>query len=460
MRVTGVRTNPGPTGTACALAAVVSVLLAGSACSRSGGGQAGGAPATRPSSAASTAAAGDFGTLKHVCGPGTAHGATARGVRDSTITVGTMSDAGNTIAPGLEVEFFQVGDAFVKWCNAAGGINGRKLVLDKHDAKLFESGARTVEACQKDFMLVGNGDAFDQATVKPRVGCKLGQIPALVVSTEAADAPLQVQTNPVPGNEWSVGPYRVLAKLYPQDKAHFGVGGSNNASLRSTGLRLREAVGQLGYKTVDYQEQPPLVPNRRPYVEEAKLAGVRAFQQISAQDLTPMMTAANNVGWKLDWMLVFAQFYDPKTIAAAKATQFPTTYVQLSHWPFEMANQNPAVAQAIRVLHASDPSAATTDFIASAFSAWLLWAKSATDCGSTLTVDCVLSKAGANRNWSAGGLYPAHDVNPANRHMIDCFALMRVTTQGFVYDKQATEPNQSIYNCSPDNTAKLSRTYQ
>jgi hypothetical protein len=107
-------------------------------------------------------------------------------------------------------------------------------------------------------MPVGNGDAFDQATAKP---------------------------------------YRVLAKLYPQDKAHFGNGGSNNSSLRSAGLRLREAVNQIGYKTVDYQEQPPLVPNWRPYVEEAKLAGVKAFQQLSAQDLTPLLTAANNVGW-------------------------------------------------------------------------------------------------------------------------------------------------------------------
>jgi ABC-type branched-subunit amino acid transport system substrate-binding protein len=371
-----------------------------------------------------------------------------------------MSDAGNTIAPGLEVEFFQVGEAFVKWCNAAGGINGRKLVLDKHDAKLFESGAQTVQACQKDFMLAGNGDAFDQATVKPRVACKLGQVPALVVSTEAADAPLQVQPIPAPGNEWSVGPYRVLAKLYPQDTQHFGIGGSNNSSLRSAGLRLREAVGQIGYKTVDYQEQPPLVPNWQPYVEQAKLGGVRAFQQISAQDLTPMMTAANNVGWKPDWMLVFAQFYDPKTIAAARATPFPTTYVQIAHWPFELANQNAAAAQVLRVLHASDPTAAATDFTAAAFSAWLLWAKSATECGSTLTVDCVLAKAATNKDWSAGGLYPPHDVNPVDRHMLDCFALMRVTTNGFVYDRKATEPNHGIYNCAPDNIAKLTQTFQ
>ena len=48
-----------------------------------------------------------------------------------------MADPGAAAAPGLGKEFFQVGDAFMKWCNAAGGINGRKIVLTKYDAKLF-----------------------------------------------------------------------------------------------------------------------------------------------------------------------------------------------------------------------------------------------------------------------------------------------------------------------------------
>ena len=52
--------------------------------------------------------------------------------------------------------------------------------------------------------------------------------------------------------------------------------------------------------------------NWRPYAEEAKSAGVKGFQQIQAQDLTPLVTAANNVGWNLDFMLANAQFYDPK----------------------------------------------------------------------------------------------------------------------------------------------------
>jgi len=63
----------------------------------------------------------------------------------------------------LEQEFFDTADAFSKWCNAAGGINGRKIVVDKWDAKLFNVGQAFTNACQKDFMLVGNGNAFDDA---------------------------------------------------------------------------------------------------------------------------------------------------------------------------------------------------------------------------------------------------------------------------------------------------------
>ena len=169
-----------------AAASVTALLFTGAACTRSsndvqagGGGGGGGSSSSSAPSPTATAAAGDFGTLKHICGPGNAKGATARGVTDSTITVGTMADAGSTITPGLEIEFFQVGDAFVKWCNAAGGINGRKIKLNKHDAKLFEAGTRTVEACRTDFMLVGNGSAFDQSTVKPRLACKSRADPLL-----------------------------------------------------------------------------------------------------------------------------------------------------------------------------------------------------------------------------------------------------------------------------------------
>ena len=141
------------------------------------------APAARP---------GVFSGIGRICGPGKPSGSAGRGLTATTIRVGTIGDPGSAAAPGLEQEYFDVADAFSKWCNAAGGINGRKIVVDKYDAKLFEGAAQILNACQKDFMLVGNGNAFDAVDVKPRLACKLGQIPSLSVSPEAGLAGLEV----------------------------------------------------------------------------------------------------------------------------------------------------------------------------------------------------------------------------------------------------------------------------
>src|SRR4051794_33454177 len=47
---------------------------------------------------------GGFGDLKNVCQKGDAKGATAVGVTDTEIHVGTVTDKGSTIRPNLNVE--------------------------------------------------------------------------------------------------------------------------------------------------------------------------------------------------------------------------------------------------------------------------------------------------------------------------------------------------------------------
>src|SRR5262245_40006139 len=85
--------------------------------------------------AAAQQPSGTFGDLKDRCGPGDASGATARGVTNDSIKVTTMADPGNSFSPGLGQEYFDTAEAFVKWCNDAGGILGRKIELTTRDAK-------------------------------------------------------------------------------------------------------------------------------------------------------------------------------------------------------------------------------------------------------------------------------------------------------------------------------------
>jgi hypothetical protein len=448
-------------------AVVMAVALGVSACGRSSNTPTGqgtsNAPASNTStSAAPSAAPGDFGSLKGVCGSGNASGATARGVTATDIHIGVTADPGAAAAPGLEQEFFDTADGFSKWCNAAGGINGRKIVVDKLDAKLFNVGQVMSQACQKDFMLVGNGNAFDSAGVGIREKCGLGQIPAYVVSPQAVDAKLQVQSTPIPSNEINDGAMRLLAEAYPATKTGgVGIAGSTLASLVPTGLKAQEYLQDVGIKVAVLQQQPVQVDNYRPYIEQLKQKGAAGLYQVTAQDATPIVQAMKNVGYNPAWALYSTQFYGPQAAAAAKALgTFPPSYVQFTAIPFDLANKYPVVQQLIDIIHGAVPNAKLTSFTLSSMSSWLLWAQSAKACGSTLTVDCVLKQAQTNSSWSAGGLYPPQNLTPGNQHASPCIALVKLTTNGFIYDEKATNPTKGMepFNCDADNVKKV-KTY-
>ena len=73
-----------------------------------------------------------------MCQDGDASGATATGVTDDEIRLGTVTDKGFTGVPGLNKEMYDAAVAFTTWCNEHGGILGRELVLDDLDAALTE----------------------------------------------------------------------------------------------------------------------------------------------------------------------------------------------------------------------------------------------------------------------------------------------------------------------------------
>ena len=95
--------------------------------------------------------------------------------------------------------------------------------------------------------------------------------------------------------------------------------------------------------------------------------------------------------------------------------------------------------------------------------AWLLWAKSASACGASLTVTCVLNDAATVKNWSAGGIQapvPALTLSNKNPQPSPCFAMLRVEANGIIYDKAITRPTQSIWNCNPKNVVHLTAKQQ
>ena len=438
--------------------ATLGVVTVGCGHSSSGsGGASTPANGSSKSPAATTAVAGkgDFGDLKAICGPGTASGGIGRGVTASTIRIGVLADPGSAAAPGLEQEFFDAGDAFSKWCNAAGGINGRKIVVDKLDAKLFNVGQQVANACQKDFMLVGGGNAVDEPGVKPRLACKLGQIPGYDVSVAAANAGLQVKATPSDPTQFGYGPLRLLINTYPDSTKGMGVGSSNLASLIPIGKRVAEALKDNDVKVTAIQEKPPLIDNYRPYMEQLKSTGTVSLYEFEGQSIAPEIQAMKDISWTPQFLYFTSQFYTPQTVQAAKSLgTYPPTYVGLAHLPFELSDQYPVLKEIKDQLDAAVTNPRFTEYTAEAYSAWTLWAQSATACGSDLTTACVLQKAAAHTDWTGGGLTPAVST-AANATPSDCWLIIKLTPTGWVYDKKVTSPNQGVYNCDPKNTVKV-----
>jgi hypothetical protein len=435
--------------------AVALVLIASACGGRSSGSKASGSGATTGTSGS---ASGDFGTLKAVCGPGNAKGATDPGVTDTSISVATMADPGATIRPGLDQELFDSADAFVGWCNAAGGILGRKLTLHKRDAALFQVAAKMVEACQApDFALVGNGEGLDATGVQQRVGCKLPELAGFDVSSQASSAPYSVQSTPSRTNQGpSGGSYRALAKVDPSVIKHYGMLSSTLQSVKDAGTRNRKSAESLGYVTVDYEELPGQVDNWRPIVENLKTHGVQVLAIENDPDGTSaMLKTMTDVGYFPKYIILEPNMYDPKlTNQAGSALNGPQGGVYVTNYivPFELADQYPATKQYINLLTQYANGAKPKSLGVNGFSAWLLFAESAKACGSNLTRTCLLDHAQATKNWTAGGLMSPWQPGNATTGGHDCNVMFKATASGFSVDKEITAPNQGIFNCDPANS--------
>jgi ABC-type branched-subunit amino acid transport system substrate-binding protein len=136
------------------LIAVAAAALVAAGCSSastsstSASAPASSAPVSQPaSSAAASASAAPTGTVP----------ANDTGITATTIKVGMIADVNTQLAPGLFQLSVNAMNAWAKEVNAAGGLDGRQVVVDFCDSKLDPNASTScvIKACQNDFALVG-----------------------------------------------------------------------------------------------------------------------------------------------------------------------------------------------------------------------------------------------------------------------------------------------------------------
>ena len=168
---------------------------------------------------------------------------------------------------------------FSKWCNDAGGINGRKIVVNQRDAALFNVKARMTEACAHDFMLVGGGVVFDQDGVTTRLSCLMPEIAGYAVSPQARGADLLIQPLPNATKTLPIGDYKYLGKKYPD--GHEGLRDPDRRRRHHQDrrpARPTKPCRALGWKKVyDDVYPPPGVSDWTPYAQKLKDNGTKGL---------------------------------------------------------------------------------------------------------------------------------------------------------------------------------------
>ena len=98
------------------------------------------------------------------------------GITDTQIRVAVIADVDTPVQPGLFKASVDAMNAWAKTVNQAGGIAGRKVVIDFIDSKLNPNTTRNaiITACANDFAMVG-GEALFMSNVDDMNACKDAQ---------------------------------------------------------------------------------------------------------------------------------------------------------------------------------------------------------------------------------------------------------------------------------------------
>ena len=410
---------------AVALVAVLSVFTA--AC---GGGRSGSSNDSTATTKVSSST--DFGTMKSPCGKGDAKGATQQGVTDTTITIGYGDDAGYPSAPGLNKEMSDAMKAMIKWCNDQGGINGRQVVGDYHDAAIMNVNNAMTEACAKDFMVVGQGWSLDSAQETTRLGCKMASVPTYTVSPQFANGQLMVQPSPNPADYYGAANAFLMAEKFPTQVKKASTMYANYAATVDSTEKAVIAYKQAGWTFLDCSQVYNIggESNWTPFLQRLKDCGAEIvyFSGSPAPNFENVLDAAKALGYNPIWMLE-ANFYDSNFAKWNTSGNGDNVYVRMTYYPFEQADKVPATAKYIEIVKANGGS--TSLLGAQATAAFLLWAQGAQACGSTLTSDCVIDNLKKVTKYDAGGLQSP--TNPGANMPGDCALVVKLT--GTTYEQ-------------------------
>jgi ABC-type branched-subunit amino acid transport system substrate-binding protein len=410
-------------------------------------------------SGAAPVQAATVGTLKPGCGKNKpARGTTEKGVTDTTITVGVISDKSGVVAvptAGIDGSV----EAFVQFCNSLGGINGRRLVLKHYDSKILNEADAMKQACEDNiFALVGSGSVVDDPGAVTMVQCKLVEVAAYTATYVKGLSPRVFQPVPNPGTSYPVGAGLFIAKRFPDAVKKAAILWPNLPVGRTQAARQRDAYQRAaGFNFVYSNPTDVLVQAWSPIVSELNDKGVEWVTDITTlSEVEHLLQSMSDAGLQPKVVDLGQQYYD-ESFPGKPGTEGALVLTNTA--PFEEADQNPALQVYLKWLKKASPKTPPTTLGVQAFSAGLLFAQAAAALGSNLTREGLITQLEAIKKWDGGGLQAP--TNPGDNKGLSCFLYMQVKGDKFVrYWPEKPTDGTGGYDCDPKYSVSLSTRYE
>jgi ABC-type branched-subunit amino acid transport system substrate-binding protein len=386
------------------------------------------------------------------CGPGDGSGATAPGVTNDSITIGTIQDIGGP-RPGLFQGNRDAMVAFVAYCNELGGINGRELVLEEFDSELSKSREATLQACEAGVLaLVGGASALDgggaNASVNEPVCAGIPDIAGFTAEPQHAGAINLVQPLPNPPDQLQVGPQRYILDKFPK--------AAKNAAMLfiDAGVSKFNAEKRIkGYEDIGFEfvyESPIAINelNWGPHVEQFRSKDVGYFNVVAElADLYHLEQELKAQGVDVAVPEHDQSGYDEGLIeAGGDATE--GTYIVATTVPFEEAKTSPEMQRYLYWLEQTDAKKGPTALGVQSWSAGLLFATAAKALGSDVTREGLLEQLHGIKEWDGHGIHAPS--NPGDNGVTECFVYLKIKGGKFTREF----PDEG-FACDPKNVVKI-----
>jgi ABC-type branched-subunit amino acid transport system substrate-binding protein len=396
-------------------------------------------------------ASGTFGTVEEVCSDGDASGATDQGVTDTQVQIGYGDDAGFQQSPGLNHQMSDAMAAFIEWCNDAGGINGREIVGNYHDAAILDVNNAMQDACASDFFLVGQGFSLDSSQESVRRECGLPSVAGYAVSPQFANAPIKWEPFPIPADYTNTAPAAQIADLFPDVVTKASVMFGNYAATIDSKDKIVNTWPEFGYEFLDCPQEYNINGEASwlPFVQNLKDCGAELvyFVGSPAPNFQNVLSAAGQIDYRPIWY-VDPNFYDASFRDWNVDGLADNVYMRQSYTPLEEADAEPSTQQFIDIMNTYGGD--MNQLGQQSASAFLLWATAAKACGSDLTRECVGEQLDTITSWTGGGMHA--EANPGENLPSECGLLLKMEGTSYV---RVYPEEPGTYDCDPSYAAEV-----